>query len=126
MASTEQEAKALAAESALMQLGITNESNLIANQVNLQSFEQTVNIIKTPLGSHPLNSQQRSQIVPANQPVLHPQQLMQYMQIPQGKTQHIENLELPTDSGSNPNQMIQMAMDPHTLQPIPLQVGLYQ
>ncbi|CAG5099535.1 Oidioi.mRNA.OKI2018_I69.XSR.g16569.t1.cds [Oikopleura dioica] len=97
MAPSEQEAKALAAESALMQLGITNESSLIANQ--------------TPLGSHPLNSQQRSQIVPANQPVLHPQQLMQYMQIPQG---------------SNPNQMIQMAMDPHTLQPIPLQVGLYQ
>ena len=33
MAPTEQEAKALAAESALMQLGITSESNLIANQV---------------------------------------------------------------------------------------------
>lgn len=97
MAPTEQEAKALAAESALMQLGITSESNLIANQ--------------TPLGTLPLSAQQRSQIVPANQPVLHPQQMMQYMQIPQG---------------SNPNQMIQMAMDPHTLQPIPLQVGLYQ
>ena len=52
-------------------------------------------MIQTPLGSHPLNSQQRSQIVPANQPVLHPQQLMQYMQIPQGATtQARKNLKL--------------------------------
>jgi len=108
LSGTEQEAKMLAAESALIQLGFASNETLIANQTPTGSPMQTS-----------MSTGLRSQIVPQANQMMHQQQQQQQQQL-------FQYMQIPGANG-HPNGMMAMpvAVDPHTLQPVPLQL-VYQ